>query len=578
MKPIRKLLLRELLAMMGLVVAVSVLFAWLGTRRILDEQIEARSRESLARLAGDIRTDLGNVERVAHTAARWWAEGRLNTKDGESTEGQLRPLMMESPEIANLVIVTTDGWGLSCLREANGLNAYQLDARQDSALKRYFFRNNAPVLTASWEPTPYRIFRRPWYVEALSSDGPRWVSAYRFANLPTQGISYIYPLRDKEGKFQGAICADIFLQSLSARTWAAQPTPNSQALVTDEKGRALVLPKTFSASLEGQQSTFFLRSVGPDFLPQFHSLLQQWEDAVRPPRPIHLRHQGVDFTCMVMPLDAKGVQWYLSLAIPNKDFLGASRWVATVLLFSGLLVCLFGVLRARRLANRFSAPLEALAKAAHGLGEGSLPDQVPTRIAEFATLGDALQRAGEALEKDSQLQLKLQHSQRLETIGTLTGGIAHDVNNQLAAIVGQLNLGREFLAADHPAAKRIEKAEDAAHRCAQMIKALLGFSHQTHPDLKAVDLNELVRQTGALLERLLGGRIRLDLELAPDLNQVKGDPVGLEQVLMNLAVNARDAMPDGGRLWISTHMGPEGEIMLSVKDTGTGIPTEILSK
>ena len=575
MKPIRKLLLRELLMLMGLLVAVSVAFAWFGTRRILDEQIEARSSENLARLAGDIRNDFDNVERVARAAARWWAEGRLNTMDGAGAEAQLRPLMQEFPEIANLVVITTDGWGLSCLRETPGLGVYHLDARQEKAQKRYFFRNGTPQLAPVWEPTPYRVFQRPWYAVAQASPGPQWVSAYRFVTLATHGISYIIPLRDGRGNFQGAICADIFLDSLSAKTWAAQPTPHSQALVTDETGRALLLPK--GVDLASQPSPF-LRTVGPDFLPLFHTLLPRWDALKRQAGSFHLRHKGAHYTCTVMPLESKGVQWYLSLAVPDQDFLGTSRWAVVLLLTAGLFICLLGVWRARGLADRFSAPLEALAKAADALGEGAAPALVATGIQEVATLAQALHRAGAAIEKDAELQIKLQHSQRLETVGTLAGGIAHDVNNQLAAIVGQLNLGREFLPADHPSAKRIEKAEDAAQRCAQMIKALLGFAHQTGPDLQTIDLNELVRRTGALLERLLGGRIRLDLDLASDLGQVRGDSVSLEQVLMNLAVNARDAMPSGGRLWIATRPGSGNQILLSVKDTGAGIPEEILPR
>ncbi|MBK8793847.1 MAG: response regulator [Holophaga sp.] len=578
MKPIRKLLLRELLMLMGLLVLVSVSFAWFGTRRILDEQIEARSSESLARLAGDLRKDFDNVERVAQAAARWWAEGKLDTTEGAAAGAQLRPLMLEFPEIANLVVVTTDGWGLSCLREATGLGIYQLDARQANAQKRYFFRKGETQSAPSWEPTPYRVFQRPWYTVAQSATGPQWVSAYRFATLATHGISYVIPLRDAHGKFQGAICADIFLDSLSARTWAAQPTPHSQVLVTDETGRALILPRDTASSPDTYHASPFLRTLGPDFLPLFHTLLPRWQASGRPLGAMHLRHHGTHYTCTIKPLEAKGVQWFLSLAVPDQDYLGASRWAVVLLLSSGLCICLVGIWRARGLADRFSAPLETLAQAAHALGQGSAPVLVPSNISEVATLAEALHRAGMAIEKDSELQLKLQHSQRLETVGTLAGGIAHDVNNQLAAIVGQLNLGREFLPADHPSAKRIEKAEDAAQRCAQMIKALLGFAHQTCPALQAIDLNALVRRTGTLLERLLGGRIRLDIDLAPDLGLVHGDLVSLEQVLMNLAVNARDAMPMGGRLWISTRPTPNNQIQLSVKDTGSGIPAEILPR
>jgi signal transduction histidine kinase/CheY-like chemotaxis protein len=563
---------------MGVLVLVSVILAWIGTSRILDEQIEARSRENLAHLASDIRKDLSDIERVGETTQRWWAAGTLQLNDGAATEAQLAPLLEAFPGVANLVIIGREGWGLSCSRETNGLTIYHLDARPEQAMKRYFRRDGQAVRTQRWEPTPFQVFQRPWFKTAQASSAPQWVGAYRFVNLPTHGLSYTIPLRDRQGVFQGAICVDILLTSLSERTWAVQPTLGSQVLVSDQAGKALILPRGLAPKTEPRQPSPFLRPVAPDFLPLFHTLLNKWKAAGQTQRPMHIRQGLRGYTCTVKPLEGvEGVQWYLSLAVPDAEYLGGSRRIVLFLLAAGALVSILAVWRSVRLAERFGAPLEALARAANALGEGAAPAPIPTQIAEFAALGEAIHKAGQSLEMEAELQLKLQHSQRLETVGTLAGGIAHDVNNQLAAIIGQLNLGREKLAAGHPAALRMEKAEEAAQRCAQMIKALLGFSHQTRPELQVFDLNELVRRTGSLVERILGGRIRLDLELAPELGPVQGDHVSLEQVLMNLAVNARDAMPEGGRLLLSTQL-IGAEICLAVQDTGMGIPEEILPK
>lgn len=579
MKPIRKLLLRELLVLVGLLVLVSVVLAWFSTNRILNEQIEARSRENLDHLAGDIRKDLSDIERVGQSAQRWWSAGKIRTDDVPAMERQLAPMLETFPGVANLVIVTTDGWGLSFSREAEGLSSYHLDARQEKALKRVLRLKGQMVDKPKWEPSPYKVFRRPWFLAAQAAPAARWVSAYQFADTPSHGLSYAIPLRDAHGVFRGALCVDIFLSSLSEQTWAAQPTAGSQALVTDPEGKALILPRGIVPEGSSRQVSPFLRPVSPEFLPLFHSLLEKWKAQGQSPRTIHLRQGLRNYTCTVKALEGvEGVQWYLSLAVPNSDYLGGSGQVAAFLLVAGALASILAAWRSVRLANRFGSPLEALALAAQKLGSGAAPDPVPTRIAEFRALGEAIHRAGQALEKESDLQLKLQHSQRLETVGTLAGGIAHDVNNQLAAIVGQLNLGREQLAAGHPAALRMEKAEEAAHRCAQMIKSLLSFSHQTPPVLENLDLNELVRRTASLVERLLGGRIRLDLGLAQGLSSIRGDHVSLEQVLMNLAVNARDAMPQGGRLLLSTQAAHRGEVCLSVKDSGVGIPEELLPR
>lgn len=579
MQPIRRLILKELLLLFGLLAVVSTGLAWVGINRILDQQIEARSSEDLDKLARDIRRDLSEVERVGRTAARWWQEGSISTKDIPGAEIRLASLLEEFPSVANLVLISAEGWGLSMSRMPEGLLTYHLDARKEEAQKRYLRKEGRPLAHSFWEPTPYRVFQRPWLTTARQASAPQWVGAYRFVNRPTHGLSYAVPLRDAQGHFQGALCSDIFLDSLSQRTWAVQPTPNSQALVSDNDGKALILPRGTPLRTNTAEAAPFLQPLSADFLPLFEELLKRWDILQRPTRLFPLRHHGTGYSCIVQPLEGvEGVKWYLSLAVPDEDYRGGGRRVALVILGAGVLASLLATWRAFHMAHRFSGPLERLSDAAQALGTGSVPVSIPSDILEIGTLSEALQRAGTALEKEVELQLKLQHSQRLEMVGTLTGGIAHDVNNQLAAIVGQINLGRELVAPGHPIALRLDRAEEAAQRCARMIRSLLGFTHQAKPELDTVDLNDVVRRTASLLERLLGGRIRLNLDLDTQIPSVQGESVSLEQVLMNLAINARDAMPEGGTLGITTRVQAANEVCLAVRDSGAGIPKDVLPK
>ena len=151
---------------------------------------------------------------------------------------------------------------------------------------------------------------------------------------------------------------------------------------------------------------------------------------------------------------------------------------------------------------------------------------------------------------------KLRHSQKMDAIGQLTGGIAHDFNNLLTVVVGNLELlGRSVAKSVQPNARitrAIAAAMEGAQRGAALTKRLLAFSRQQELQAKPIDPNRLIHRTADMLRRTLGERIRITTTLAPDAGRIHADPVELENALLNLVVNARDAMPDGGTVGIET--------------------------
>jgi PAS domain S-box-containing protein len=187
---------------------------------------------------------------------------------------------------------------------------------------------------------------------------------------------------------------------------------------------------------------------------------------------------------------------------------------------------------------------------------------------------------------------RLRRAQRLEAVGQLTGGIAHDFNNLLTVVIGNLDLLQERLAAIPQAADHANRALKAATRGAALTRQLLAFARRQPLDAKIIDLNERVAATMDLLQRSLGEEIDIKTALAPDLWTAVADPVQLESALVNLAINARDAMPEGGRLIIETankgidesyvaknfDAAPGDYVMLAVSDTGTGMPPEVQAR
>jgi PAS domain S-box-containing protein len=178
----------------------------------------------------------------------------------------------------------------------------------------------------------------------------------------------------------------------------------------------------------------------------------------------------------------------------------------------------------------------------------------------------------------------LRQQQRLEGIGTLAGGIAHDFNNLLTPILGCAELALLRVGTEHPAAKELRTILDAAQRGGELTRQILAFSRKQRIETGPVELNDEISRTAKMLSRTLGERIDLCLDLAPGLPPVLADAGQLHQVLLNLAVNGRDAMEGGGVLTLSTRLAPPAEgsgaasVILSVGDTGAGMDGETLAR
>jgi two-component system cell cycle sensor histidine kinase/response regulator CckA len=187
------------------------------------------------------------------------------------------------------------------------------------------------------------------------------------------------------------------------------------------------------------------------------------------------------------------------------------------------------------------------------------------------------------------LERQLRMAQKMEAVGRLSGGIAHDFNNLLGVIIGYSQVLKRSLKPENPLYEHAEEIEKASQRAVSLTRQLLAFSRQQVLEPVILNLNALLTDMEKMLPRLIGEDIALALALDPTLAQVKADPGQVEQVIMNLAVNARDAMPDGGQLTIQTanvnldaaytHQHPGSRVgsyvMLRVTDTGTGIDPEI---
>jgi signal transduction histidine kinase/CheY-like chemotaxis protein len=214
-------------------------------------------------------------------------------------------------------------------------------------------------------------------------------------------------------------------------------------------------------------------------------------------------------------------------------------------------------------------------------------EQLQQRTVDLAEVNQRLERQVSQRERAEQAlresEEQLRQAQKLEALGALAGGVAHDFNNILSIILGYAEIVQGELPAGSTHRADVAKITDAAVRARTLVRQLLAFSRKQVLQPQVLDFNQVVENVVPLLRPLIGEDVELEVKLAPDLSRVTADPGQIEQVIMNLAVNARDAMPDGGRLLIETaniqlegpseHQPlPRGPVvMLAVSDTGIGM-------
>jgi two-component system, cell cycle sensor histidine kinase and response regulator CckA len=201
-------------------------------------------------------------------------------------------------------------------------------------------------------------------------------------------------------------------------------------------------------------------------------------------------------------------------------------------------------------------------------------------------------REAEARRERKQVERRVRQLEKFEALGNLAGGVAHDFNNVIGAIMGWAEIGADRVAENSQEGKLFRKIGDQARRAAGLTRQLLAYARRQILEPKNVDLNQMVRETTGLLEKVIGEQIEVKMVLAPDLRVTRADPAQIEQVLMNLCFNARDAMPVGGQLLIETRnldldekycirhadARPGHWVQLSVSDTGTGMDSATMER
>ena len=295
--------------------------------------------------------------------------------------------------------------------------------------------------------------------------------------------------------------------------------------------------------------------------------------------------------------------WASAVGVPRSEVIAPALAAMTRTLAVGTLLLALSVGLALLLARQITGPIAVLSRLAGNVDGDAVLAAAPTGLREADEVARALRTAEEKrrLSEQSQQQAaaalheseeKLRQSQKMEAVGQLTGGLAHDFNNLLLVVIGNLDMLLESKKDDPQVQELAHQAFEAAQRGADLTRSLLAFARKQPLRPRRIAINDLVGGVARLLGRTLGEQIEISLELAPTLWPVVADPAQLEAALTNLATNARDAMPKGGRLRVVTanqsldedycaqhaDVAPGDYAMIQVTDTGTGMSPDVMAQ
>ncbi|MBU1276504.1 MAG: response regulator [Proteobacteria bacterium] len=222
----------------------------------------------------------------------------------------------------------------------------------------------------------------------------------------------------------------------------------------------------------------------------------------------------------------------------------------------------------------------------------SLQNEIAERKRVELDLQQSLEKIENAQAEARKMEIQLRQAQKMEALGTLAGGIAHDFNNILSVIMGYTEIAWADSNTGHTNPDDLQEVINAAKRAKGLIKQILTFSHRMEPEFKSVDITQEVETVSNLIRKILPKMIEVRLDLAEEVPLINGDPHQIQQMLMNLGTNARDAMPNGGELSISTseqevsnmlcnacsHIFSGKYAVISVSDTGTGMTPDVINR
>ncbi|MBI5180898.1 MAG: response regulator [Nitrospirae bacterium] len=384
-----------------------------------------------------------------------------------------------------------------------------------------------------------------------------------------------FPVMDHANNITAVIGASLSLINVNAMFSHISLSPNTVILLIDQKGRIV------SSNKEPEE--YVMKDISN--ANWFQEILRKKEGILT------LLFMGEErLTAVTAP---RMVEWNSVVGIPTDIIYAPLKSYLIKSIFWGIMVLGLTFFIAIFIGRYISRPLSTLSKEIKEVGKGDFHRLVKIKtgdeIEELASsFNEMVKKLDERKVENEKLQKQLFLSQKMEAIGTLTGGIAHDFNNMLNVILGYTQLVIDETKKNTAQRRYIQQIQKAGYSAAELVQQLLAFSRRQVIDPKIININEAIYNLVKMLHRIIGENIALKLSLSENVLPVMADPGQMVQVIMNLCVNARDAMPQEGELTIETSntiidesycqvhpwAHPGSYALLSITDTGIGMDSE----
>lgn len=507
-------------------VIVGGLAVW-HARQDLEREVVRGNLALIRSLGGTLDQTLQSARRTLEIAAAGWADGRSADRvedeaDARATARLLRRMRREVPLLSSLSVVDPDGELL-----------YGDPVPSDTGTGAHTFGG---------------------YVgDVVFEDGrPR--------------VVLVAQARSRTGELVGAFIARLDLRFIADTLRETRLGPGARLLVVDGDGipvaRSDGTPVTGGASLRGVNLAVdrALGSVTEGSL--------ETGDTVA----VYRNLSGYQ--------SLRGVRWAIILEQPTRDAYALAHKTTRDTIVVAVVVLGLALILGFALATRLTRPLHRLAERADAIAGADHAAQAPPAPldapGEIGLLAHRFEDMARRIGEREQLQAALARGDRLAHVGTMAASVAHEVNNPLTTVLGYAKLLVEDKPEDHPDRAGLELIADEAARMKTIVGSLLDYSRAEKPDrTHMADINELLARTAALMApQLRRARVELALDPGDPLPKVAADAHALQQVLVNLVHNAAQAMPDGGRVTVSSRLGETDAVEVTVTDQGPGVPAE----